>query len=480
VSFTSLEFCLYFVVVSVVYFQLPPRGRQWLLLVASAWFYGRFVPAFLLILVGVISVDYIAGRCIERAPMGSLARRSWLWASLVANIGLLMAFKYGDFLLANFDALVGFVGIGEPGWRLGWILPIGLSFHTFQALSYVFEVYAGRVPAERDLLRYALYVLFFPQLVAGPIERPQHLLPRLACEARFSAARMRDGLSLMAWGFFKKLVIADRLAPLADAAYRVPGETQAALLVVGTVAFAFQIFADFSGYSDIARGAGRVLGVELMENFAAPYGATSVREFWTRWHRSLSTWFRDYVYIPLGGNREGGIRRARNTLITFALSGLWHGANWTFMVWGLLNGVLVVGRDVLPRKSSIRCSRFAMALATVGTFLLICLTWVFFRAATVGDAVTVIDRMFRGWSEHGLRGQLVAVTSAISPVELLLALIAVPVMLWREQVPLPTRGLNGDRVRLRGHGWAMDFTVVLATLLFGRHFAQRTFIYFQF
>jgi D-alanyl-lipoteichoic acid acyltransferase DltB (MBOAT superfamily) len=338
--FNSLSFLVFFPVTTIIYFALPRRFRWVHLLACSCLFYASFIPRYLLILFGVILIDYGAGLGIERSRGG--VRRAFLVASIVANVGILAAFKYFNFLNANVRALAEVLHWNYPIRDLGWLLPIGLSFHTFQSMSYTIEVYLGRQKAERHLGIYALYVMFYPQLVAGPIERPQNLLHQFREYHPFDADRTFSGLRLMLWGFFKKLVVADRLAPVVDVVYGNPHAYGGAWLLLATYFFAVQIYCDFSGYSDVAIGAARVLGFKLMTNFNRPYAAASVTEFWRRWHISLSTWFRDYLYIPLGGSRVSKPRWCFNILIVFLISGMWHGSNWTYLAWGGLHGILVI------------------------------------------------------------------------------------------------------------------------------------------
>jgi len=397
--FNSLQFLLFFPVVTALYFALPHRGRTPLLLAASCVFYMAFVPAYIAILAFTIVVDYLAGLGIERAE--GRARRWLLAASVVANVGVLAVFKYYGFLTANLTALGHALGLAPTFPALRMLLPIGLSFHTFQAMSYTIEVYRGAQRAERNFLTYALYVMFYPQLVAGPIERPQNLLHQFREEHRFEYARVRDGLTRMAVGMFKKVAIADTLAAQVNRVYDHPTAYRGLPLLLATVFFAFQIYWDFSGYSDIALGSAEVMGFRLMENFRTPYFARSVGEFWRRWHVSLSTWFKDYVYIPLGGSRTTTAKHYRNLLAVFALSGLWHGASWNFVIWGALHGTyLVLGdasrgvRDgVLRRLGLDRDGRAARLGGTLATFALVTVAWVFFRAATPGEAWYVVTHL---------------------------------------------------------------------------------------
>ena len=390
--FNSFEFAVFFPVVTLLYFATPARRRWIVLLIASAVFYMAFIPAYLLILLALIVIDYTAALLIERAK--GPARRRLLLVSVASNIGILGAFKYYNFLATNVDSLARVMGYSPSSLPLlSWVLPIGLSFHTFQSMAYTIEVYRGRFPAERHLGYYALYVMYYPQLVAGPIERPYNLLPQLRREQVLEPTRIASGLKLMAWGLFKKVVIADRLAFVVNAVYAQPSSANGAALIVATVFFAWQIYCDFSGYTDIAIGAAEVMGIDLMCNFRRPYLATSTRDFWTRWHVSLSSWFRDYVYIPLGGNRRGRARTYRNLVTIFVLCGFWHGAAWTFVVWGLFHGlVLVIERITGFSGDPTRLPLLALRRAV--TMLLVVVSWVFFNSASLPKAFRTIGAMF--------------------------------------------------------------------------------------
>ncbi|MBA2585412.1 MAG: MBOAT family protein, partial [Chthoniobacterales bacterium] len=342
-SFHSLLYLLFFAVVLSIYWALPRRGQNLLLVAASYLFYGWQHPWFLLPLWASTLVDYACALGIERSPPW---RKVFLCVSIGASVALLATFKYAGFAIENVNALLAQFQ-AEP-WHatMRLVLPAGLSFYTFQSIGYVVDVYAGRVRAVRYLPDYALYVSFFPQLVAGPIERAGHMLPQYRSTRVFDATAWQQGLSLMLWGFFKKLVIADNVALVANKVFALSQPTFP-VLWAGVLAFAVQIYADFSGYTDIARGSARLLGIELMRNFNHPYLATSPADFWRRWHISLSTWLRDFIYIPLGGSRRGAARAALNLMLTFSLSGLWHGASWNYVLWGVYWGLLIVGQRLL-------------------------------------------------------------------------------------------------------------------------------------
>ncbi|WP_276091069.1 MBOAT family O-acyltransferase [Pedobacter sp. JY14-1] len=387
--FNSFEFLVFFPVVTIIYFLLPFRLRWIHLLIFSCVFYCFFVPAYLFVLAATIIIDYAAGIFMERAKGG--IKKAWLLFSILSTVAILAVFKYYNFINDSLISVAHSFGLEYTPKAMSLILPIGLSFHTFQSLSYVIEVYRGNQTAERHFGIYALYVMFYPQLVAGPIERPQNILHQFRERHRFEYANVTQGLKLMVFGFFKKLVVADRLALYVDSVYTNHDQHNGISLAVATILFAFQIYCDFSGYSDIAIGAARVMGFKLMTNFNRPYFARSVSEFWKRWHISLSTWFRDYVYIPLGGNRTSGYRVSLNILITFCLSGLWHGANWTFVIWGALNGLYLVIERVLGKPGR-------KVYGIVLTFLLINISWVFFRAESASAGVSILNKIF---TQHG-------------------------------------------------------------------------------
>ena len=368
-------------------------------MISSCYFYVAFVPIYILILGFTIVIDYFAGIYIENAE--GKRRKLGLLFSLIANIGVLAIFKYYNFINHNFSFLLQGFGLSNPIPYLSILLPIGLSFHTFQAMSYTIEVYRGHQKAEKHFGIYSLYVMFYPQLVAGPIERPQNLLHQFREKYNFEYDRVVEGLKLMLWGLFKKLVIADRLAIYVDAVYNNPDQHNGMTFVLATIFFAFQIYCDFSGYSDIAIGAAKVMGFKLMTNFERPYLARNISEFWKRWHISLSTWFKDYLYISLGGNKVSVPRWYFNLFLVFLISGLWHGANWTFIIWGTLNGFYLVFavisqgfRNKISRLTGIeKLPGLNTLLQVLTTFMLSCFAWIFFRANNVTDAFAIIKKI---------------------------------------------------------------------------------------
>lgn len=474
--FNSFEFLVFFPVVTLLYFALKQKWRWALLLAASCFFYGYFKVEYLLILAFTIVVDYFAGLWIERTEG---KQRKWaLIISIIANVGVLAVFKYCNFIISNANAVLFQVG-AETYDLINIVLPIGLSFHTFQAMSYTIEVYRGTVPAERNIGRYALYVMFFPQLVAGPIERPQNVIHQFFEKHKFNFDRAKSGLRLMLWGMFKKVVIADRLAVFVDLIYDNPEAYTGLPLIVATIFFAIQIFCDFSGYSDIALGAARVLGFKLMKNFDRPYFSKNISEFWRRWHISLSTWFRDYVYIPLGGNRVSRTRKYFNLFIVFMISGLWHGASWNYVIWGSLHGVyLIFGQltgkwqerviSTLKQPFLIKISHNFIVLFLVG------IAWVFFRANTTGDSFYILQNLFMS-SSHSIT----EVINLIGKNEVITIMVA---MLIMEGVHWLQRGKDMGVTVESWPKWQQytAYYVLLIGVVFWGVYNNTQFIYFQF
>lgn len=398
--FNSIHFIIFFVLVTSLYYTVNWRFRSTLLLVASAYFYASFIPVYLLILGFIILVDYFAGILIEKTE-GSVGRKWILVLSILTNLSFLAFFKYFDFINLNYSTLLQLFGSQSDIHTFSetfpdLILPIGLSFHTFQSMSYTIEVYRRNQKAEYNLGIYSLYALFYPQLVAGPIERPQNILWQFREKIAYDATNLHTGLWMIAFGLFKKVVIADRLSLVSDAAFADVASQDATSLLIAVISYSFQIYCDFSGYSDIAIGTARTMGIKLMVNFNAPYFATSIADFWKRWHISLSTWFRDYVYIPMGGNRLGMLRMCTNLMIVFLLSGLWHGADWKFIVWGGLHGAyLVLGRLFSSgfsnsKNATYSGKRFLKAIHIFWTFILVTFAWIFFRASSIAEAFEII------------------------------------------------------------------------------------------
>jgi alginate O-acetyltransferase complex protein AlgI len=466
--FNSFEFLVFFPVVCALYFALKgQRARLWLLLLASCFFYAFFIPGYLLILFLVIGIDFYAGQKIATAET-HFKKKLFLGLSLGANLAILAFFKYANFAIENVNALAQFFHWNYSIHLLEIILPIGLSFHTFQSMAYVFEVYYGRYRAENDLLAYSVYVLYFPQLVAGPIERPQNILPQLHQHHAFDEQRVVTGLYLIAQGLFKKSVVADALAPMANQVFAEPSHFGFLATALGVVAFSFQIYCDFSGYSDIARGTSRVFGIELMRNFNKPYFAVSIGEFWRRWHISLSTWFRDYVFIPLGGSRGSKVQTCFNLLLVFALSGLWHGASWTFVIWGALHGTYLVFENLFLKPAG--QSRWPKWFGRSYVFLLVAVTWIFFRASSLVNAKEVfggfVRNPFLGWSD-------------LASFRIQETLILVFALLAFEMIDERKHFWNWVASLGTYSRWAF-YWVLVTVFLFTAQFSGAQFIYFQF
>jgi len=485
--FNSLQFLIFFPAVTVVFFLLAHRHRCVWLLAASYYFYMCWVPYYIVLVLISTVVDYVAA--LRMTNTQSPGRKfGYLIFSLCTNLGLLFTFKYFDFFNASLRDIFGFFDAPYAVPALDLLLPIGISFYTFQTLSYTIDVYRGEQKPERNFGVFALYVTFFPQLVAGPIERPGRLLPQFRQKKVWESQRVADGLKLMVWGFFMKVVIADRLAMFVNAAYNDPTDHGGISLTVATVFFAFQIFCDFSGYTNIAIGAAQVLGFNLMENFRRPYFAKSIRDFWRRWHISLSTWFRDYVYFPLGSNTRVKMSRSVALVVVFLASGLWHGANWTFVVWGGLHGFYaLVGRAtetsrrrLIDRVGLSRSPTLLKCWQVLVTFGLVCVAWVFFRANTVSDGYYIVTHLATGWHKAlSLDTLIPAVLVGQHGHEFVIAVCAIGFMVFVQI--LQRHGSLRARLSERPvwFRWGMYYAIIIAILMLGK-FDQQQFIYFQF
>lgn len=473
-NFASLDFAIFLLCVFALHWLLSHRWRWLLLLVASYFFYmcWRWQYAFLIFIT--TGVTFATSHLIVSSH-GQHARRGWLLTGVIVPLSLLFWFKYFNLFGETLNAVLGLLGNGQQVPVLDILLPVGISFFTFQALSYLVDVYRERVQPEPHFGYYALYVAFFPQLVAGPIERPDNLIPQLRHPRKLSYAAFREGNLLILWGLFKKIVVADRLAVYVDAVYGQAGNLQGAPLLLATVFFGFQIYCDFSGYTDIARGTGRLLGVNLMENFRRPYFARNMQDFWRRWHISLSTWFRDYLFIPLGGSRGGRVHIALNVLIVFVVSGLWHGAAWTFVVWGAMHGLLlIVNRAVAGRWGRITAAWRGMPAMAI-TFGVAMLSWIPFRASSLMESWIITRDIFRfrldGWNLN---------VGELHPNELLIAFGVIGVLLFVDAMQ-EWGGLGRRLHRLNTPlRWSVYIFAVLLTLVLGRHESNIQFIYFQF
>ena len=514
--FHTWTFFIFFAVTIAGFWALRPT-RFWLhwILLSSAVFYGWWHPYYLLLVFYSTALDYFIVGWMERGPrlakpgwrlaasvavfVGSFAvgltapegwgglaaavgffvavlavghwlrsSRAWLVVSIINNLSVLVFFKYAGFAIENLNGVLARIGAGQlpsaeslmpPGWE--YVLPVGISFYTFQSMSYTIDFYRGAIAREPSFVRFAAVVTFFPQLVAGPIERAKNLLPQFAKRQRVTLADVSDGASLFLLGLFKKVALANYLGPYVDRVYGDAATQGGAALALATFAFAWQIYFDFSGYTDMARGVARCMGFRLMLNFRNPYLAVSLADFWSRWHISLSTWFRDYVYIPLGGSRVGSLRLWRNLLITFVISGLWHGAAWTFLIWGALHGLGLIANRALEQVAwwRERCPRLAKRLVV---FAFVCFAWVFFRAESLGQAVEILQRIFTiGWADPQM--------------PLLLLLLVVSVWVYQFVHESPLRGwLEKPPVKV-----GLAVVMILWMLLFAPGGGE-PFIYFQF
>lgn len=473
--FNSFEFFIFLPIVLGLYLVLPLRGQNAWLLVASYVFYGSWDWRFLGLILVSTGVDYVVGLKL-RDSTPTLGRRPLLAISIITNLGILGLFKYYGFFVSSFAALLEQFGLQANITVLQLVLPVGISFYTFQTMSYTIDVYRRRIEPTGDLVTFALYVAYFPQLVAGPIERAHHLLPMLQTKRRLRWLDLAVGFELIVIGFFKKVAVADTLGPFVDARFVDPTLSSGLDLLITIYLFAFQIYGDFSGYSDIARGTSRLFGIDLMRNFNQPYLSQSITEFWRRWHISLSTWLRDYLYISLGGNRRGIRRTYANLMITMLLGGLWHGASWTFVVWGGLHGLyLSVHKALLHFKGESAAARDRRPLAgflkILVTFHLVCLTWVFFRAPDFATATEVLTRIL---SWQAATGDL----PALIPGQRILLLMGTLVLIdvWQAK--------RGDHAFMVSWHWvprALGYAgLILLTLTLGNLFDEVPFIYFQF
>lgn len=488
--FNSFDFLLFFPIVAVLFFYTRQQFRWVLLLFASYYFYMSWEPAYAILIITSTCIDYWASHRIQKSKT-RVRRNLWLVLSLVTNFGLLFSFKYYSF----FSESLGWISVLLPIQialpKVDWLLPVGISFYTFQTVSYTIDVYRGKQRAEEHFGYFALYVSFFPQLVAGPIERPGNLLPQFRETSSFEYGRVTNALKLMAWGMFKKTVIADQLSLFVDPVYNSPADYSGPFLVIATVCFAIQIYCDFSGYSDIAIGAAMVLGINLARNFDSPYLANSIGNFWQRWHISLSTWFRDYVYFPLGGNRVSVRRWHLNILVVFLTSGLWHGANWTFVMWGAIHGLFYVIHNLTEsvRARFVGLTRLDRVpavhrgLQVTLTLIPVCFAWIFFRANSIGDAVFIVSHLSDGWSillDRKLVGDtLYGILGHAEYGHAYLAVVwpaAIASMMVFEHRQNPRELFAGWPWWIR---WPSYYALLIAMLLLSPT-EQAAFIYFQF
>jgi len=475
--FNSIAFAVFLPIVFFLYWIIAKKSisaQNIILLISSYVFYGWWDYRFLFLLAFSTFLDYFSGLKIDQAQ-SKRTKKTWLLLSVIINLGFLGFFKYYNFFVGSFATLLGSMGVHADIWTLSIVLPVGISFYTFHGLSYVFDIYNQKARPTKNFVEYSVFVSFFPLLVAGPIERATHLLPQIQQPRKFDYKKATDGLRQILWGLFKKMVIADNCALDVNIIFSHPANYRGSTLFYGALLFAFQIYCDFSGYSDIALGTARLFGIELIRNFSYPYFSRSIAEFWRRWHISLSTWFRDYVYIPMGGSRGTKWQRVRNTLLMFVISGFWHGANWTFLAWGLFNGLLflplllsgknrkytdiVAAGKILPSLKE--------ALQMLSTLLLVTMGWVLFRAATIRQAIDYLKRIFSAsfFTQPQMFNNLI--------LKFVLILLIVEWLQRNKQ-----HGLQIDRIRYFAVRWGIYITLIYFICYFAGE--QQGFIYFQF
>lgn len=496
--FNSIDFLIFLPIVLVIYYIIPMKYKHIWLLISSYYFYMCWNAKYVLLIFVSTVITYLSGILIDKvektwSDVDKLGKykKLILAISFVSNLGILFYFKYINFTLDIVTRILSKVNISINVPVFDVILPVGISFYTFQALSYSVDVYRGKVAPEHDFFRYALFVSFFPQLVAGPIERSKNLLTQLREPRKFDFGYAFDGILLMLWGFFLKIVLADRIAIFVDTVYGDCEHYQGIYLIVATVLFAVQIYCDFSGYSSIAMGTAKLLGIELMDNFNAPYLSTSVADFWRRWHISLTSWFKDYLYIPLGGSKKGSLRKYFNKMIVFMLSGLWHGAQLTFVVWGAINGLYqVIGEILMPIRKKVsdiiginRNSEGFYALSALATFALVDFTWIFFRADSLGRAIYIIKSILNTENIWTLfDGSLY--NCGLDEKNFRLMVIAVIILLIADI--LKRKGIRVREIILRQDGYIKCLVVsfsILLIMVFGKYgpaYNAVNFIYFQF
>ena len=468
--FNSWQYALFFPIVFALYWGLPHRFRIGLILIASYYFYMSWNVKYIVLILFTTIVSYFAALLVSKTD-SIRTKKAVLSLSLVACLGVLFVFKYFNFFAGAVVDFMRLFTIHLHPMTLKLLLPVGISFYTFQTLGYVIDVYSGKTQPEKNFWVYAAFISFFPQLVAGPIERTNNLLPQIKAVHEFKYEQAVYGIKLMTWGFFKKLCIADVLAVYVDKVFEDIYSYQGFSLLLAVFFFTVQIYCDFSGYSDIARGCSKMLGIDLMENFRSPYFSASLREFWSRWHISLSTWFRDYVYIPLGGNRCGKFRHNMNLLLTFTISGLWHGASWTFVVWGMLHGLGQVLENALTPKSKHEPHGLKWCLRVLWTFVFVVLGWVFFRSQSLSEAAYIFENMFLP-VKGGSLGMNHASKAAAGLSILMLSLY--------DYISLKTDTIDFCSRKSLYIRWAEYIVIGLMVVFFSPKDIAADFIYFQF
>lgn len=490
--FNSLEFLIFYPIVLLLYFTLPKKYRWMMLLAASAFFYLYWSVKLIFLILFTIVISYTAAILIEKYKDNLVLKRTCLVVTLVACFGVLFFFKYFNFLADSVVSVANLFGAGWDDFSLNLILPVGISFYTFQTLSFVIDVYRGNVPAERHFGYYALYVTFFPQLVAGPIERPENLIPQLHADHDFSWDNAIPGLRKMIIGFFKKVVVADLIATYVNAVYNSPDTARGLSVLIATMLFAVQIYCDFAGYTDIAIGCAQIMGIKLMQNFDRPYISTSIKEFWRRWHISLSSWFMDYLYFPLGGSRCSRPRHLFNLCVVFLVSGLWHGAAWTFVIWGALHAFYqVVGILLKKPKAQLyaklgidESAPWVQTMRRVITFILVDFAWIFFRANSFSDLAKLMKSLFTDWefTYAYIADSFAAMDLTVVAVGIILAAIFIMNRMdITDLTPAPSDGTPEDRSAVASIRYTyLIWIIAVAWLLLLIGDGASSFIYFQF
>lgn len=477
--FNSIDFALFLPIVFILYWFVTNKSlslQNILIVVSSYLFYGWWDWKFLSLILFSTIIDYTIGLKLE-TESNQIKRKVLLWISVIVNLGFLGFFKYYNFFLDNFVNAFQFFGHQINTQGLNIILPVGISFYTFQTLSYTIDVYKRKLKPTKDFIAFSAFVSFFPQLVAGPIERATHLLPQFYTKRKLDYSKAVEGMHQILWGLFKKIVIADRLAIVVNEIYNYPDEYHGFTLILGTLLFAFQIYCDFSGYSQIAIGTAKLFGFDLMKNFNTPYISSSLSEFWRRWHISLSTWFRDYVYIPLGGNKTSKHRWYFNILLVFIISGFWHGAKWTFIIWGAIHGVILILESFLY-EITLPKNRIIKSLKIIITFTIVCFGWIFFRANSLNDAFYIINDISTlsnyNYSQISLY-MIPVVKNTVFAMDIFLSVVFVIILILAEVINKENR-FNKLKFRFR----LPIYIIVIWTIFILGAFEKSEFIYFQF
>lgn len=495
--FNSTDFLLFFPIVTLIYYIIPHKLRYLWLLGCSYYFYMCWNPKYIILLLFSTIVTYSSGLIMERLKHSSLntarklfGKKCCVAGSFVLNLALLGFFKYFSLFMGTLSHILGLLHIRLAVPAFDLLLPVGISFYTFQALSYTMDIYRNEIYAEKNFFKYALFVSFFPQLVAGPIERSKNLLVQINEKHYLKYENVRNGLFLIFWGYFLKLVLADRIAIIVNVVYENPAAYSGFYIIVATVLFAFQILCDFNGYTTIARGSAQIMGFHLMENFNAPYFADNIADFWRRWHISLTSWFKDYLYIPLGGNRKGKLRKYLNIMIVFTISGLWHGASFAFILWGGLNGFFqVIGEmskpliNVLAEKFHICRQTFSHhILKVISTFIMVDFAWIFFRSGSLGKSKDILRNMLHFNPEVLLDGSLYTLGTNENEFHFLLCallILAIADYLKYKKINVLDK-LQQQALWFRSLAFALLFCAVVLFGIFGPEYEASQFIYFQF